>query len=574
MSKRALEHEIAIPAAPISVWVSSFTLGLLGLAMPLVMLQIFDRVIPTQATQTLLVLFIGMVGVVTVEAVLKILRARILALQAANFEAQLQDRLTSILFDPRQNSQKITAHRAQFGLQAISKLRDYLSSPGRLVIIDLPFAGIAIMVIYVLAGNLALVPVIGFIFLLALTLVVRRVQRHALESRSEVDKRRIDAFHAALKHNAVVKLNQLEIGLHSRFKADQARFARTNQTVMLSSNLIQGLVQGLGLAFSPAIVLVGGFYVIAGDIGMAELAACTMLNGRATQPVMAALLQWASGESFQQTLREVASITEHELEMKPIKDLPRSAMSLEFADVTLRAATAGRAILRDFSLQLEDGFSVLLTRSSGHAQIVFEALLGERKPNTGRVLLNGEPTHDMVGFRGANMLVCVDDEFVPFEGTIIQNIALSEDGDTIERAYRSAELLGLEDDINQLPNGYDTDLQKSGFMEGSRGFLQRLNIARALACDPGILLFNDAMNAMDNHRQIRTAAVLQYIAQDCLILAYDSSETLDSFADRTIDLAKTNSAHTSKSPGAHKRKCDVKRTQPSTDDYRKALVEP
>ena len=79
---------------------------------------------------------------------------------------------------------------------------------------------------------------------------------------------------------------------------------------------------------------------------------------------------------------------------------------------------------------------------------------------------------------------------------------------------------------------------------------------------------------MDNHRQIRTAAVLQYIAQDCLILAYDSSETLDSFADRTIDLAKTNSAHTSKSPGAHKRKCDVKRTQPSTDDYRKALVEP
>ncbi|MEM6323289.1 MAG: ABC transporter transmembrane domain-containing protein [Pseudomonadota bacterium] len=548
MTKANNGSTFALPRPSGSVWLSSLTINILGLGLPLVMLQIFDRVIPFAAYETLIVLVVGLFAVICAEAVLKVARAVMLNHQSVQCAHDTMQRVRAALFAEPTGRRPLGPDQARNAINGVGKLRDYLSGTGRVTLIDLPFSLLAIGAIWLLAGPLVLVPLGGFGLLLATAVIVRRAHRRLLEAKQEVETSRLATFEETLSHIQVAKANRMELGLQNHFKRMQEAFAATNKAVLQSTNLIQSLTQCLGVAFSAAIVLFGAHLVVGGVIGIAELAACAMLNGRATQPMMSAISHWASGETHSQALRDVSEALQVETRTQLPVPCARESVRVSFDHVTLRTSTAGRAVLRNASARFGPGLNVLVSGSIGNANTVFRAVLGTRPLETGRILINGHSPQAMRQFRGRDRLIYVNEAFMPFDGSLIYNIALSDDPEIIDHAYRMAGLLGIEDDINKFPNGYDTQLRESGLQHASVGFLQRLNLARALARTPQILLIDDALNAMDPAMQVRAAAALQYVGQDTLIIGYDSSETLARFADQEVAISAPGVAQREAAP--------------------------
>lgn len=529
-----------VPPVPPSVWLSTLTLSLMGLALPLVMLQIFDRIIPFQATETLAVLLLGMLIVIPLEMLQKILRAAVLNRQAADHGAALSAQIAHRVLNVSHTAKLTDLPRIHMYLLSASKVRDNLCGTGRLYLIELPFAFVGLGLIWLLAGPLVLVPLGGFTLLFAVATVVRRIHRRRLTLREDADSRRYSLFQQLISHPESVKAHQFEAGLNSRYRKAQGRAARASQAVFFSSNLFQSLAQSINLFFSAAIVCAGAYLVLQRQIGAAELAACTMLNGRAAQPLMNAVQQWTSGESYtksRQVVAEAMALPQTPELQVPVEQLTSQKPKVVFDNVTLRASKSGRAVLRNFSMRCEEEFVTLTAGATGHISPVFRCLMGQWEAEQGSVRINGHEAATLARFRGMGGVIYINGTPSIFEGTLIFNIALSDATEAVDRAYHAAELLGLDQDVNKLPHGYESDMRASGIMLSSRGFMQRINIARAMAHQPSILLLDDAMSAMDTGLQLRTAAALQRFGRERLILAYDSSHVLERFSDRTVSIA-------------------------------------
>lgn len=533
-----IEHDI-VPSVPLSVWIATMTLSIFGLAMPLVMLQVFDRIIPFQARETLLVLLLGLVVVVLLELAQKLLRSAIMNAQAVRYSASMSARTYDKILNADETGGTQELSKLHQLMLSPGRVRDNICGTGRLFVIELPMSAIGLFLIWMLAGPLVLVPVIGFLILFATAYGVRRLHRNKLSERQDADARRYLLFEQMIEHIGSVKANQFENGLNSRYRREQSKSAHASQAVYFSSNMFQSLAQSINLFFSAAIVCSGAYLVLQRQIGAAELAACTMLNGRVAQPLMSAVQQWTSGESFSIARRAVSEA----LSLPQTKQLPASKETINargpkvvFDTVTLRATQSGRAVLRNFSCDCEAGFITLSSGSTGNASALFRCILGEVEPRYGTVTVNGFPARDLRRFRGKDGIVYVNGIPDAMEGTLISNIALCDDPKVVDRAYEVAARLGLEQDINKLPNGYDSDMRESGIMMASRGFLQRLNMVRALVHQPSILLLDDAICAMDSGMQILAAAALQDYARENLVIAYDSSLLLERFSDRTLSV--------------------------------------
>lgn len=533
------EKQRVVPPISPSIWLATFTLSLLGLALPLVMLQIFDRIIPFRATETLLVLFLGLLVVLSFEVAMKILRAAVMNAQAVRYSVEVSETVLDRVLRADEKKQASPLSLMHSFLLSPLRIRDSIAGTGRLSMIELPFSVLGLGLIWLLAGPLVLVPLAGFGILLAVAIVVKGIHRRKLTTREESDARRYHLFEQLIVHIGSVKANQLEAGLNNRYRTDQHRAARASQAVYFSSNLFQSLAQSINLGFSAAIVCAGAYLVLQRQIGAAELAACTMLNGRAAQPLMNAIQHWTSREGFTKSRETVTEALA--LRQKPPLPVPKSTLSARgtnvlFDEVTLRTSQSGRALLRNFSFAARGGFIGVSSGSTGNARAAFKCILGEQVPDKGHVTVNGHPAHQMRHFRGMNGIVYISDQPDTFEGSLIFNIALTDDPETVDRAYQAANILGLEENINKLPHGYQSDLRESGILMASRGFLQRVNLARALTHKPSILLIDDAISAMDTGMQLRAASVLQSYAREALVIAYDSTHLIDRFTDETVSI--------------------------------------
>ncbi|MEO0388988.1 MAG: hypothetical protein AAF281_15965 [Pseudomonadota bacterium] len=427
-------------------------------------------------------------------------------------------------------------------------MRDYLCGTGRLFLVEMPFCFLALVLIWLLAGYLVLIPLIGIAVMFAAAWGVRWLQRRLIANRRAADDRRYGMFEQMIALISIAKANQMELGLLNRYQGEQRASAAAGRLALVSANMCQSLAQTISMSFSAAIVLAGALLVIDGSIGAAELAACTMLNGRAAQPLLQAAQHWASGESVGHAVRALEEgLALPQAPALPTDLYPGAVPSLVFQGVTVRASRSGRALLRNFDMTAGPGLTALGSPTVASVDAVFQSALAELAVDKGSVRVCGRPAAVMMRYRGAGQLVYLDSDVAVFEGSLIFNIALSHAPERVDAAYAAAAALGLEADVNKLPNGFDTDLRDSGLQVASRGFLQRMNLARALSRDPRILLLNDGLNAMDQSALRTAGEALQARAANAVILAYDSTGIVERYADRRCAISSPNAREAEKS---------------------------
>ncbi len=492
-----MKRKLSKPPLGATVTAASFAINLLGLALPLVMLQIFDRVVPNQAIETLLVLVIGLMVAILLDLVLKICRIVIATHVGEAFEQSLTSQIATHLFGAQPHARDTLRASDKFeATAAVAQLRDAHCGEARLAMIDLPFAVTFVLAVAMVGGPLVLVLLASCVILIIASIIFRRAQKEIHYSRKSIDGRRYAFFAEFLSKVRSVKANRMETPMLRRYELLQGQSVAASRRLITVNGVSQGFNAAMSQATLGAVALTGGAMVITGSLGVAELAACTLLSGRAIQPMFRLSGLWIQGESAlsaEQRCREVLDLPQCEhARAAPLRGF------VEFRDVSVKLAKQDSPLFEDVSFTCRPGGCVAITGDDGAGKTtLLRLVLGEQMPTRGAVTVDGVQAAAQLSARGTGGVAYLDQAPTIFESSILQNLTLSNDPERRNRALMVADMLGLNDAVNRLPQGYETLIGGKGATPLPDGILQLISVTRALAMQPKIILFNEANTAMD-----------------------------------------------------------------------------
>lgn len=533
-----------MPGGMFDLMLASLFINLLSLAMPLTLLQVYDRIIPNSASGTLILLVVGIGTALLLECMLRLGRSYVSGWMGARFEhmagcAALERLLSTNIVDfEREGS---GAHLERFS--SLNSLKEFYAGQAVLALCDLPFAIVFLAAISWLAGWLVLVP-IALILLFALSaLLVGRKLRKAIESRTMADDRRFNFIIEVLTGIHTVKSMAMEEQMMRRYERLQEHCAEGNYDVARAST---GAVS-VGSLFSQLtmfmVVGFGSLLVIDGQLTVGGLAACTMLAGRAMQPLQKAVGVWTRFQSIRIARERLSKI----FAMRPeapagLPKLPPVRGTVELENITFsygknRDGEQLPDIFRDVSLRIEPGETVGICggNASGKTTLLY-MMMGALKPIQGRVLIDGQ---DLSGFDPISIraqIAYLPQSGLLFNGTILENVTMFRE-ELAPVALDMARLLGLDSVVAHMPLGYDTKIGDGVGDALPRGIRQRIAIARALVDKPRILLFDEANTAMDGAGDAMLRHLLERLKGQVTLVLVTPRPSLLNLADRLFDIS-------------------------------------
>jgi ATP-binding cassette subfamily C protein LapB len=490
-----------LPWSRYDILAASVTINILSLALPVVLLQVYDRIIPNQATSTFALLVLGVGSALILDAILRLARAYITGWAGASFEhvagcESVERLLDTDLASFERESSGVHLQR----LAAVDTLRDFYGGQSMLILVDLPFAALFLATIGLLAGTLVLVPLALLALFLAAAYVHGLRLRAALRRRATYDDRRCSFLIEVLNGIHTVKSLAMEALMVRRYERILESCAGAGYSVNLLSTSAQGLGSFFSLATMVSVVGLGSLWVIDGTFTVGVLAASTLLAGRSLQPLLRAMGVWTRFQSIslaRERLDEVFALPpevgDHEARAPSLRD-----GVLELENVHFRYLASGPEILSGVNLSLAPGEVVGITGENGCGKTtLLSVIMGALKPTAGSIRIDGRVLDDGARKNLRTQAAYLPQNGVLFQGTVMDNLTMFRGGEHLDRAVDSAHRVDLGDIVNRLPLGFDTQVGDGSMESLPGGIRQRIAIARALVDDAPLVLFDEANTSLD-----------------------------------------------------------------------------
>jgi len=523
-----------LPRPSRGVTAASLTINVLSLALPAVLLQIYDRIIPNTATDTLLILTLGLVAALLIDAVLRVARSNILGWHAAQFEQMAGccavDRLVSSdIGSFEREAPGVHLDR----LNAVDTLRDFLSGQAKILIVDLPFVLLFLGLVAFMGGWLVLVPMAALVLLAGAALLVGRRLKLALESRATLDDRRYSFIIEVLTGINTVKGLAMEAQMQRRYDRLQESSAASTYNATFFSSLAQGLGAGFSNLTMVGVGALGSILVINGLLSIGSLAACTLLAGRSVQPPLRALSLWTQFQNITVARERLQQIFDME---------PESAADAEPAgeikgEIELRNLTFGYPdsppLFRDISLLIRSGEVIGVSGDTGSGKsTLLMLILNALKPSKGSVRFDGQDIRDLDPHSLRQQIAYLPQSAMLFKGTIMDNLTSFAGPAKINQALEAARLLRLDEAINRLSAGYETKVGEGAFEALPTGLQQGIAMARALAGTPKVVLFDEANSGLDQRSDEVLKTAIASLKGSATVILVSHRPSLLALADR------------------------------------------
>ncbi len=499
-SARQSEFRLPIAWRRPDVLLASLFINLMGLALPIVILQIYDRIIPNSALSTFAVLIAFVSLSLLAEVVLRILRATILSAAGARYEHRTGlAALSAVLDSDYANYSRSTAGSYADKMSGLQQVRDFYAGQVATLAIDVPFIAIFLTLIWLIGGYLVFVPLGLIAVLVFLVYVLGEKLTQALNSRQETDRRRYDFLIETLQGSHTVKALAMERLMVRRYERLQSQSSGSVVNLSELHSFCASIANSFSQLGMVLYVAAGSLLVVNQSMTLGGLAAGTMLTGRALQPILRGLNFWTRLQSVlvaQESLEEVFELQESKIDESSAA--PRFRGEIEIRNVSFRYEPDDAPIFKDISLQVSAGAMIGITGENGCGITTFLSLLnGIQKPTSGQILIDG---HDIAAYESSSVRAQIGfmpEKGVLFNGTLLENLTMFREGDAKLRAVEIVRLLGMEEFVVRLPHGLDTPLGGTIMNTLPVGIQQRIVIARALVSDPPIVLFDNAHNGLD-----------------------------------------------------------------------------
>lgn len=477
----------------------SLLINVLGLALPLTMLQVYDRILPNSNTATLSLLTLAVGVAILVEVGLRQVRDVTVAKVAARFEHRGHaETLARLLRMPMNDFSRQGGGSLLERLAAVDQMRDQISGRSYIALIDFPFIFLYLGMFWFLGGMLVLIPAGLALAYAVLTLVQAAMLRGRVEDNAIQDERRYNFMLETLSGIHSVKALAAEAQMQRRFERllenavdGRRKLAVRNAGVQLSAALFSQT--------STVLTVAGGaLLVIDQHMTTGGLAACTMLAGRAAPAIQAAMGVWVRRQTLRvarQRMTDTFAIPHARIGAQ--LPAPARPVRLELKGVRFGKRRSGEPLLDGIDLTLEPGESISIRGDNGCGKTVLLWLMsGQLRPDAGEVLVDGVDLASVDRFNLHYHIGYLPDHGELIQGTFLENLTMHH-RDREQAAMQLADELGLGDIAAYLPQGYDTKLGGRIADILPRGVVQRIAIARVLALRPRLILFDDANTLLD-----------------------------------------------------------------------------
>jgi len=479
------------------ILLASFAINCLSLALPMMTLQVYDRIMANHSGDTLGLLTMGVIGAILIEATLRIARAFTVSWAGMTYEYTLSANAVDryINADPNHLKHKGSGRQIR-SLSAFSVLRDFYNGQTLITMVDIPFGLLYLGLIHYLAGILVLVPIFMIIIFLTCSWFVGNRLNDALIEQGKCDEKRYNFIIESLEGIHTIK----SFGLEEVFKRRYERLGEDASTKSYFASIVTTENYNLGFLFSELMIIAtitfGAPMVINNNLTTGALVATILLAGRLMQPIQKTLLLWNQFQTYKLSIKSAEDI----FSIPQIIRKQGYHNSKKTGEVKIKNLSFGynkNMVFQDLNLNIKakEIISIEGENNSGKETLV-KLMAGIYKPNNGSILVDGIEVSDYSSEELFRHVAFIDSEYTIFQGTILENLTafdLSKEKEAMEMAA----LLNIDKEVLSMPKGYETILTDSIADSISPGIKQRINIARTLIHKPKVILFNNADKGLD-----------------------------------------------------------------------------
>lgn len=516
----------------------SLFLNILGLALPMALLQVYDRILPNKSVGTMVLLMGGVLGALLIESTLNFCRSYITGWVGAKFEHKAGctalDHLVMAGIDDFEKDGS-GAHLERMG--SLSTVREFYAGQAMLTLLDLPFAVLYLSLVAMMGGLLVLVPIALLVAFAITAVLIGTKLRGSLQKRMTADDRRFNFIIEVLGGIHSVKAFSMEAQMVRRYERLQEACAEGAYRVALHSSTAMGVSSFFSQATTICVAMVGALVVMNGEMTTGGLAACSMLAGRAMSPLQKALGVWTRFQSFMLARHRLTEL--FTLKPEAPKGLPKVGQmkgALELENVSFRYGEKLPFIIKEASIAIREGECIVISAGNGAGKTTLLTLLqGTLRPTMGRLLVDGQPATNYEPQSLRDQIAYLPQAGELFQGTILQNITMfRKQFDDV--AVETAALLGLDEVVATMALGFDTPVGDGAYDSLPRGIKQRIAIARALVNNPRIVLFDEANTAVDTTGDNFLRVWLERAKGKRSLVLVTARPSLAKMADRVFEL--------------------------------------
>ena len=485
----------------------SALLNILYISPSLYMLQVYDRVVPTQGYETLALLSLIFAYAIITLAILDFARSRILVKFADKIETAL---ITQVILATVRGVQR--RGRSGSALRDLDGLKAVLGGSGVLAFFDIPWTPIYLIVAFLLHPLLGLFTLICLSILIVMSFFNERGVDLTGQKSLLLSSQFYGLVDGAVAQADVVKALGMERGIAARVLFSRRRLAEHQLNSTLNNAGYASGIKAMRLLMQSFALGIGAFLAISGRISPGTIFAASLVLSRALAPVESITYSWRgltqarhSYESLGETLNSMAT---------PGAYAPEPAVkNILLEQVTTVSPVGNRPILQGLDLSIATGEIVAIVGASGSGKsTLLRTICGIQAPVTGSVRIGGVPVVHFNDEARGGLFGYVDQDANLLTGTVLDNITrFRGDGSNakaLEAAAFVASQVGIHEAILELADGYQTWIGKSG-ISLSRGQQQQLAIARAIYGMPNIVLLDEPNSALDTASEARLAAVIR-----------------------------------------------------------------
>jgi ATP-binding cassette subfamily C protein LapB len=519
------------------VLAAALLINVMALAMPLFVMNVYDRVVPNRAMETLWVLALGVLLVIGVDMMLRMLRGYFIDLASARVDLQLSASIMERVLGVRMAARPEAVGAFASNLRSFETVRDFITSASVTALIDLPFALLFVLVIALIAWPL-IIPVLLAIIVVVIYAYILQHKMHALsETTYRAGALRNATLIESLTALETIKTQGAEGVMQSKWEKSVAFVSRVNnQMRFLSAAATNGAMEVQQLV--SVVVIVAGVYLIGeGLLSMGGLIACTMLTSRAVAPLgqmVGLLMQYHNAKVALTSLDEVMARPVERPDDGAFVHRPELKGNIEFRDVDFSYPNSSVSALKGFNCRIAEGEKVVVIGRIGSGKTTLQKLLlGLYQPTSGAVLVDGVDLRQLDPADLRRNIGYVAQDVTLFYGTLRENIAIGAPYADDATIVAAAEAAGLADFVNRHPDGFDMMIGERGDSV-SGGQRQGIAIARALLLDPPILLLDEPTSAMDFSSEQQFKQRLKELAAHKTVVIVTHRNSLLDLATRVI----------------------------------------
>jgi ATP-binding cassette subfamily C protein LapB len=522
----------------IKVAFAAILINLFVIATPLFTMNVYDRVLPNNALDTLWVLAFGIFLVMIFDFIMKVIRSHYLGLANKRADIIMSNQIFEQLLNIRLDQKPASTGMFLSRLQSFESVREFFSTATLAAIVDLPFIFIFLFIIFFLGGPMGWISIATIIIAVSFSWYMQKPIKEIIEKSTKEDQIKLTVLNESVTGLEIIKSVRGQNRMKSQFENSLDQTTYFNEKSQHLSQMVTYFTAFISQLSNVAIVIMGVYLASSGDITMGAIIAAMMLNGRIIAPIsqiVSMVIRYDRTILSYNNINELMSM-DVERDDKVYLSRPNLQGDIVFKDVTFSYKDQNFEALKNINLSIKKGEKVAILGKIGSGKSTLSKLIMNLyTPTTGSILFDNTDVRQIDPVDLRRVIGYVPQEPFLFLGTVRDNITIGENFVCDEDLIEASKIAGLHDFLGKHEAGFDLLLGERG--DGlSGGERQSITLARALISKPNLLMMDEPTNSMDTQTEQAFIKNMKSIIKDQTLVVLTHKMSILELVDRVIIL--------------------------------------